>query len=203
MDLTLEKQLFATFATLVASSSGNAVSIAEEWGALRSQGGLSWSTVSALTSPSPWVQVLLTCIRKYRATVKRSGVFSGTSGSRDFNAELFEPISKKLSMTWELVFHRSFPRSLRRFARQSKDAIDKFQLETMDGVPHKLQSQRVFVTLDKQVQAQIACLDIARGSLKKDVVDKTGRTANRMFAPAIQKVMEDAYANCMEQTGES
>lgn len=48
MNLTLEKRLFTTFATLVAfaANSGNEVSIAEKWGAPPSQGGLSWSTVS-------------------------------------------------------------------------------------------------------------------------------------------------------------
>lgn len=149
-----------------------------------------------------WPQILLTCIRKYRATVKRSGAFTGKNGSRDFNAELFEPISKNLVNVWELVFRHSFPQSLEFFAHQWEITVDRFHHKTLDGVPFKVQSQYGLVTLGEQVQNRIACLETAWGSLKEEVVDEAGRTANRMFAPAIQKVMEDTYVYCSEQTGE-
>lgn len=73
---TIDDQLFAKFPPAAYAAAQEALPRAQGWGAHRSNGGLHWGT--------------------YRATTRRSGVWAGPSGARDFNADLTEPMYKTL-----------------------------------------------------------------------------------------------------------
>lgn len=74
---SLNEHIVEAFNTSIPKAVRDAVNTASGWGAHRTMGGLYWAT--------------------YKATVRRQGVYSGASGPRDFNQELFEPISKDLA----------------------------------------------------------------------------------------------------------
>lgn len=83
MDMSTD-QIHSTFNQSIPAAIEAAVPTASSWGACPSEGGLVWST--------------------YKATVRREGEFSGASGPRDFNADLFKPISVRLASGWERAF---------------------------------------------------------------------------------------------------
>ncbi|KAF4889455.1 Nuclear GTPase SLIP-GC [Colletotrichum fructicola] len=89
----LAESIYDYFDLTIPSVSAAAVPTATSWGAHRSEGGMFWAT--------------------YKATCCRSGVYAGASGPRDFNAELFEPISKQLATGWERAFQRRLPQALK------------------------------------------------------------------------------------------
>ncbi|EQB52846.1 hypothetical protein CGLO_07495 [Colletotrichum gloeosporioides Cg-14] len=60
----------------------------------------------------------------YKATCRRSGVYAGASGPRDFNAELFELISKQLATGWESAFERRLPYGLHSDAQRLATSPD-------------------------------------------------------------------------------
>ena len=68
MKHTLTENIYDKYDEAVDKSVTAAPQTAGRWGAHKTLGGLYWAT--------------------YKATVRRSGVFAGASGPRDFNAEL-------------------------------------------------------------------------------------------------------------------
>lgn len=73
---TMAEQLFVKFDPAVHAAAQEALPRSRAWGAPKSDGGLHWMS--------------------YKATTRRSGVWAGSSGARDFNADLTEPIYKTL-----------------------------------------------------------------------------------------------------------
>lgn len=74
---SLDEHIFECFNSAIPKAIRDAVNTASGWGAHKSMGGMYWAT--------------------YKATVRRQGVYSGASGPRDFNQELFDPISRDLA----------------------------------------------------------------------------------------------------------
>jgi len=65
---SLTENVYDKYDGAIQEAATTAVPTAARWSAHKDQGGLHWGT--------------------YRATVRRDGVFSGSKGLRDFNAEL-------------------------------------------------------------------------------------------------------------------
>jgi hypothetical protein len=80
---SLNEHVFQTFNATIPQAVNAAANTASGWGAHRSVGGMYWAT--------------------YKATVRRNGVYSGASGPRDFNSELFDPVSRNLATGKSLV----------------------------------------------------------------------------------------------------
>ncbi|KAK0714662.1 hypothetical protein B0H67DRAFT_488640 [Lasiosphaeris hirsuta] len=149
------------------------------WGLPQSQGGLLWAT--------------------YKATCKRAGVFAGAAGPRNWNEELFEPISKSIASSWERVFQRRIPASIAGFARDAKLLVETFHCNATEralelGVAHGLG------LLSGQLEGHLALIS----QMPQDVCDLTQeiqREANRSFTPEILNQMMPAYEDCAAESG--
>ncbi|ROW04317.1 hypothetical protein VSDG_00871 [Cytospora chrysosperma] len=178
---TLGEQLYETFDRLIPAASDSAVATATGWGAHRSLGGLFWAT--------------------YKATTRRSGVFSGASGQKDFNAELFEPIGKHLAGNWERAFQRRLPAALESFARTGKQIIKAFHDDAVAGVQQNLaQNPTGLNMLNQQVRVYTAAMEAAPAALRTAITERQ-RDANREFTPVIQQAMQHAYDVCTAERG--
>ncbi|ROV95754.1 hypothetical protein VPNG_08780 [Cytospora leucostoma] len=177
----LGEQLYEAFDRLVPVASNSAVATATGWGAHRSLGGLFWAT--------------------YKATVRRSGVFAGASGEKDFNAELFEPIIKSLAGNWERTFQRRLPSALEAFARTCKKIIKDFHDAAVAGVQQDLvQNPARLNILNQQVRVCIASMEAAPATLRTAITERQ-RDASRGFTPVIQGAMQHAYEVCTAERG--
>ncbi|KAI0396243.1 hypothetical protein F5Y17DRAFT_420083 [Xylariaceae sp. FL0594] len=154
---------------------------AESWGAHRNQGGLLWAT--------------------YKATVRRNGAFSGASGPRDFNQELFDPISRKLANGWESAFQRNLPAVLTAFGRASAAELKRFH-ETVGDLARKHKVDALSIsTLSSQVQVHGRSLEALMVGIVAKLTELQ-RDANRLFVPAIGHSMAPAYQICADERGQ-
>jgi hypothetical protein len=137
----------------------------------------------------------------YKATTRRSGVFSGASGQKDFNAELFEPIGKHLAGNWERAFQRRLPAALESFARAGKQIIKAFHDDVVAGVQQNLtQNPTGLNMLNQQIRVYTAAMEAAPAALRTAITERQ-RDANREFTPVIQQAMQHAYDVCTAERG--
>lgn len=148
---------------------------AAAWGAHRSEGGLLWAT--------------------YKATCRRLGVFSGASGPRDFNAELFDPISKHLATGWERAFQRRLPSCLDNFARSVKLSVETFHREATQKTQELGTNPGGLSTLNQQLRALLQQVTQLPGIVRQLAQDLQ-RECSRNFTPQIQTGMTPAYEAC-------
>lgn len=144
-------------------------------------GGLAWAT--------------------YKATCRRSGVFAGASGAKDFNADLFEPISKHLAGPWETIFQRRLPDTLDRFVTVGKEGIQCFHQDAISGLQNPRKNPLGVNMLHGQIRAEISLLAGLSNHLRT-IIAKKQRDVNREFTPVIREAMEDAYTICVHEEGE-
>lgn len=109
---TIDDQLFAKFAPAVYAATEEALPRSQKWGAHKSDGGLYWAT--------------------YKATTRRSGVYTGASGARDFNADLTEPMYKILGGVWEKAFQRRIPNILQSLKKSAANVLKQFHIAVED-----------------------------------------------------------------------
>ncbi|KAF2212230.1 hypothetical protein CERZMDRAFT_67917 [Cercospora zeae-maydis SCOH1-5] len=177
---TLHDQLFAKLDPAVQSAITEAPPKAESWGLPQSAGGLHWST--------------------YRATVRRSGVFSGSAGPRDFNAELTEPIYRQLATIWEKVFQRRLPTILQSFKRQATNVVKQFhgvmEIRTRERGSGAARLQILSQQLD---QYSVTFGDLCSTAVTS--LNEGQREINREFVPAILEAMEPAYQLAADERG--
>lgn len=157
-----------------------AVPTATAWGAPRTEGGLYWAT--------------------YKATCRRNGVYSGASGPRDFNAELFEPISVRLANGWEKAFQRRLPRNLDDFVQRVNQALSSFHKNVTTRTSERLPNFGAVGMLDNQHRALAAQVTEIPQVLREEA-QRVQREANRDFTPQIQQMMLHAYDVCTEERG--
>ncbi|KAM3415957.1 hypothetical protein BST61_g9447 [Cercospora zeina] len=177
---TLHDQLFAKLDPAVQSAITEALPKAESWGLPQSAGGLHWGT--------------------YRATVRRSGVFSGSAGPRDFNSDLTEPIYRQLATIWEKVFQRRLPTILQSFKRQATNVVKQFH-----GVMETRTRERGSGAARLQILTQqLDQYSTTFGDLCSTAVTSLNegqREINREFVPAITEAMEPAYQLAADERG--
>lgn len=177
----MEKQLYKPFDRLIPIAFGKAVETATGWGESRANGGLFWAT--------------------YKATCRRDGKFSGSSGLKDFNAELFKPINRKLAANWERTFQRRIPLALAQFVGACKEALDAFHNDVATNVPGAAANPAGLNMLLQQKRTHQTMLE----ATPKDIGAKITvcqREANRGFTPVIQQAMQSAYDACSTDRGE-
>ncbi|ETS86827.1 hypothetical protein PFICI_00655 [Pestalotiopsis fici W106-1] len=177
---SLNEHIIETFNTAIPKAVRDAINTASGWGAHRSMGGLFWST--------------------YKATVRRQGVYSGASGPRDFNQELFDPISKDLATGWERAFQRRVPLILDQFASSAKAQLSKFHQSAVERAQQRHTNVAGVMMLSQQILNHIRTLGELPATLKATITDLQ-REASRQFVPVIMEAMAYAYHVCSEERG--
>ncbi|TGJ86746.1 hypothetical protein E0Z10_g2034 [Xylaria hypoxylon] len=153
---------------------------AYSWGAPRGMGGLFWST--------------------YKATVRRQGVYSGASGPRDFNQELFDPVSRSLATGWERAFQRRLPAVLKDFAKKVTEKLQQFHETAKARAERRGTNITGLITLSSQIQAHTRTVQALPDTSHTEIT-VLQREASRNFTPAICDAMMDAYTICTNEHG--
>ncbi|KAH9904586.1 hypothetical protein F4778DRAFT_69364 [Xylariomycetidae sp. FL2044] len=180
MKQALTKNIFKRFNSSIPRAVHKAVDTANGWAAPKSHGGLLWST--------------------YKATVRRSGVFHGAAGPRDFNAELFEPISRNLVSGWARAFQQRLPAILAEFADKTKKQLHDF--DQVAQARARLRNTEVpgLFTLSDQIKVHVTSLE-ALPAVLRETITELQREASRQFTPQIMESMRQAYSLCTEESG--
>lgn len=170
----LSENIYEHFDRYIPVAIEAAVQTATNWGQPRPI-GLAWAT--------------------YKATCRRLGVYAGISGLRDFNAELFEPISRQLAGGWERAFQRRLPSCLDGFTRNAKLLVETFHREATYRAQQKGTNYQGLHLLNNQLRAHLQKVSEIPGMMLALIQDFQ-RDANREFTPEIQTRMTPAYDAC-------
>ncbi|KAK4033768.1 hypothetical protein C8A01DRAFT_19341 [Parachaetomium inaequale] len=176
----MSENIFESFDRYIPAAVDAAVPTATQWGAPRSMGGMFWAT--------------------YKATCRRNGIFSGASGPRDFNDELFSPISKHLAGGWERAFQRRLPAALDNFLRAIRAHLEKFHRDATERVRERGTLHSGLGMLAQQLQAHSQRISDVRVAVLA-LAQELQREANRGFTPVIQEDMIPAYEGCVAERG--
>lgn len=182
MKQVLGEQLYENFDRLIPTASDSAVDTARGWGVPRSQGGLYWAA--------------------YKATCSRDGSWVGKAGSRDFNEELFEPLKRQLTESWEKTFQQRIPGALRKFIDTCRTILEAFHIDVANNVAGVAANPAGLKMLAQQKQIHQIMLNGALTIIDAEIM-KFQREANRGFTPVIQEAMQPAYNACARERGRS
>jgi hypothetical protein len=178
----MAENIFESFDRYIPMAVDAAVPTATQWGAPIAEGGLRWAT--------------------YKATCRRNGVFTGSSGPRDFNAELFDPISRHLAGGWERAFQRRLPAALDNFLRVTRACLEKFHREAIERARERGTHYTGLGMLAQQLVAHSQRITDVRATVL-GIAQELQRDANRAFTPVIQDEMVPAYEGCVAERGMS
>lgn len=176
----LAENIYEKFDLFIPKAIEAALPTATQWSAPKSEGGMLWAT--------------------YKATCRRNGVFSGASGPRDCNAELFNPISVNLVSGWERAFQRRFPSILDKFSISTKLVLETFHRQATQLTNERGGNYQGAMMLNQQLQTHNQSLSEIP-NLLTSVVQELQRDANRAFTPVILEKMIPAYEACVEERG--
>lgn len=178
----IEKQIFEKYPEVIEEAITAAPKTAAGWGAHKSEGGLYWAT--------------------YKATVRRDGLYSGASGPRDFNAELIEPITRKLATGWERTFQTRLPKTFELYVRDSNTILRRFH----DTVEERARQNGVGLANLAMLKTQIYTYEQLFSDLYNVLIasmTELQRDANRDFTPVVVSAMHAAYDICTSESGTS
>ncbi|KAK4236644.1 hypothetical protein C8A03DRAFT_16733 [Achaetomium macrosporum] len=174
------ENIYDSFDKYIPMAVDAAVATATGWGAPRAEGGLLWAT--------------------YKATCRRNGVYCGAAGPRDFNEELFNPVSRPLASGWERAFQRRLPTSFDNFLRTLRTHLETFHREATERARERGTHFTGLAMLSQQLQAHSRLVtDIGPAVLA--LAQELQREANRAFTPVIQDEMVPAYEGCVAERG--
>lgn len=176
----LHKNIYRVLEASIPLAIGEATGRAAAWGADKSSGGLAWST--------------------YKATVRRDGIHNGSVGLRDFNQDLFEPISRNLAAGWDRAFQRRIPVHLDEFGKTTQGQLKEFHEAVQADVRGRRTNVSGLATLSSQVLVHMRTLEHLSAVFRTTVTDLQ-REANRKFTPSICQAMKYAYTICTEERG--
>ncbi|KAK8172007.1 hypothetical protein BKA80DRAFT_195350 [Phyllosticta citrichinensis] len=181
MAATLTEHVYANYDKLVQKACEAALPTASGWGAHRSMGGLYWST--------------------YKATVRRHGVYNGSSGPRDFNAELTAPILKEIATGWERAFQRRLPTDVRNFKANALKVLHSFHNEVVQRARQVGVSMARLNQLDNQLRNHDGFLNGLVSAIV-ELVNTRQKEINREFVPVIAAAMDHAYQVATDERGQ-
>ncbi|KAI1760686.1 hypothetical protein GGR53DRAFT_508668 [Hypoxylon sp. FL1150] len=177
---SLRENIYRVFESTIPQAVNAATNTAAGWGAPKASGGMVWST--------------------YKATVRRQGVYCGAAGPRDFNQELFDPISRSLATGWERAFQRRLPAVLDQFVVKTKAQLQAFHEAAQNRARQRHTNVSGITTLSNQIKAHERSLDQLPLTLRATITDLQ-REASREFTPAICHAMMYAYDVCVQESG--
>ncbi|KAI1659708.1 Dynamin family-domain-containing protein [Daldinia decipiens] len=177
---SLQEHVYSVFTSSIPGAVSAAPNTASGWSAPKQLGGMVWAT--------------------YKATVRRSGVYTGASGPHDFNQELFEPISRNLATGWERAFQRRLPAVLDEFAAKAKNQLKAFHEAAQTRARQRHTNVSGIITLSSQILAHMRTIEQLPITMRAVITDLQ-REASRQFTPAICNAMQYAYQVCTEERG--
>jgi len=173
MKKELNEQIFNRYPDLIDEAIDAAPETASKWGAHRKEGGLAWGT--------------------YKAIVRRDGKYQSASAVfRDFNADLVNPIIKKLATGWERAFHNRLPKVFDAFVRDSGKLLHNFH----QAVEERARSNGVGLASLSALKTQIYTYEQMFNDLSQTLgaaMNELQREANRDFTPTIADIMRTVY----------
>ncbi|KDN64450.1 hypothetical protein CSUB01_00407 [Colletotrichum sublineola] len=114
--------------------------------------------------------------------------------------DLLKPMKTCAAHDWDLTFRNRLPETLKTLAASMKHHIDGFHA--------RMKNRRFLVENDEIVSEIFTKLLIAQketlvhiSNEQQKLVQESGKEANRLFGPAIQGAMLQAYNACNEQNG--
>lgn len=177
----LSSRIFNKYPELVKKAIGEASDTTEKWGAPKAVGGLSWST--------------------YRAVVRRGGAFkSPTVGFRDFNADLVEPIVKRLTKGWASAFQNKFPQAFATLTESCNKILQTFHHDVEGRLESDDLNTSGLGVLQTQIDAHKQQFSDLQQALLATMTEHQ-RQANREFGPIIEDAMQPAYQACKTASG--
>ncbi|KAI1302789.1 hypothetical protein F5Y03DRAFT_396306 [Xylaria venustula] len=176
----INEQIFENISTSMPLAIEAAPDTAYSWGAPRGEGGLFWAT--------------------YKATCRRQGVYCGAAGPRDFNQELFDPISRNLATGWERAFQRRIPSILNVFAKEVADKLRHFHQTAKARAEQRRINATGVITLSSQIQTHIRTVE-SIPEIARQKITELQRDASRQFTPTITQAMNNAYTTCTNEYG--
>lgn len=183
MKKEMESQIYEKYPEVIEEAINAAPDTAQKWGAHKNYGGLHYMT--------------------YKAIVRRDGAYTSPSaGFRDFNAELVEPITKRLATGWERTFQNRLPKAFQIYIAASSTILHKFH----DTVEERARNNGVGLANLAMLKNQIYTYE----QLFKDLygvlitsMTELQREANRDFTPMIVAIMSTVYDLCSDERGMS
>ncbi|KAH3977063.1 hypothetical protein HBI56_016220 [Parastagonospora nodorum] len=177
----MNAQIFDKYPELINEAIIAAPETASKWGAHKADGGLFWGT--------------------YKAVVRRDGSYhSATAGHRDFNADLVNPIIKKLATGWERAFQNRLPKAFDALCRDSGKLLHNFH----EAVEERARSNGVGIASLTTLKMQIYTYEQLFADLNQVLLEKMNelqRDANRDFTPTIANIMHTVYDICANESG--
>ncbi|KAK1836798.1 nuclear GTPase SLIP-GC [Podospora conica] len=168
--------IYNSFDRLLPEARAVAPGICQSWGAPAKDGGMVWAT--------------------YKATCKRHGIYSGASGARNMNQELFDPVSKNLAIGWDKAFQQRLPAVLDKFSQIIQEHLAHFH-RVVTSSPGNRPGIR---TLDAQLKTRQHGIQSYPAVVIK-MLQELQKTANRSFSPEIQRGMIPGYEAASAETG--
>jgi hypothetical protein len=137
----------------------------------------------------------------YKAIVRRDGTYhSSTVGHRDFNADLVNPIVKKLATGWERAFQNRLPKAFEAFIKDSGELLHSFH----QAVEERARMNGVGLANLAALKTQIYTYEQLFTDLNQVLITKMTelqREANRDFTPTIANIMHTVYDICANEHG--
>ncbi|KAH7392794.1 hypothetical protein BKA66DRAFT_567533 [Pyrenochaeta sp. MPI-SDFR-AT-0127] len=154
---------------------------ANAWGQ-KDMGGLVWAT--------------------YKAVVRRDGVYySSSAGHRDFNADLVDPILKKLASGWERAFQMRLPKAFGTYIGNSNKILHRFH-EAIEERAHENGVSLANLSILKTQVHTYEQLFKDLGIVLLTQMTELQREANRDFTPTIANIMHTVYDLCTVEHGQ-
>ncbi|KAI4715999.1 hypothetical protein E4T48_07804 [Aureobasidium sp. EXF-10727] len=176
---TVAENIFDNFGTASDAAADAALPTSQGWGAHRSQGGLYWAT--------------------YKAVVRRQGVFTGSGGLSDFNAQLTEPVYKHLANGWEKAFQRRLPHVLKACAKDFSNDLHAFHKAIEVHSFSHGGNPRLGLLSQQLTNYEAVFNDL--GSKMIELINGRQRDINREFTPNVCNAMLVVYNVCTAETG--
>jgi hypothetical protein len=137
----------------------------------------------------------------YKAIVRRDGIYhSSSAGHRDFNADLVNPIVKKLATGWERAFQNRLPKAFDAFIKDSGKLLHSFH----QAVEERARMNSVGLANLAALKTQIYTYEQLFADLNQVLITKMTelqREANRDFTPTIANIMHTVYDICANENG--
>ncbi|KAH9882765.1 hypothetical protein J1614_000131 [Plenodomus biglobosus] len=180
MRAELKNQIFDKCPELINDAIKTAPTTALAWGQ-KDMGGLVWST--------------------YKAVVRRDGVYqSSSAGLRDFNADLIDPIIKKLATGWERAFQNRLPKAFQTYVANSRRVLHAFHTAVEERARRNGVGLASLTILKTQIHTY-EHLYANLGTLLITQMTELQREANRDFTPTIASIMHAVYDACTVERG--
>ncbi|KAL8314854.1 hypothetical protein RB593_008447 [Gaeumannomyces tritici] len=179
IDDMFSKRIVKCFEKKMPAAVSSAVEKAQTWGAAKDEGGMRFGT--------------------YQATARRSGVFRGAAGSKNFNLDLLHPIMGPLAPIWERAFTSQVPGLLVKFAYDAQAGVREFhdRMCQESGIPPDGETNAL---LNKQLRLYIRGIASAPETVG-EYITQAQREVSRSVEPVITEKMDPAYKACVAERG--